>query len=410
MSQAGSGRQEKRKGQEQTESCNPFACVAPEAMYIHVPFCESKCHYCNFYSIKANKAERAAYVDLLLLELRERARELTASGVAKRPLRSIYFGGGTPGIMSPGEIEKILLEISRHWSFASDIEITLEANPGSDFAEKTAGFKQLGINRLSLGLQTTDNKKLAALGRRHTREDFDHSLEAAYRANFTNISLDLMLGLLGESFDSFQENLELVLTYKTPHISFYSLQIEEGTALARQVRARPDLVPEEAEERKMYHYLLERVEAEGLLPYEISNAAKPGFESRHNCVYWRAEPYYGLGPAASSYVFGLRSSNLADYSAWAEAISTGNFSKACVIEEDVDGTGARKEFMMLGFRLLAGISKEAYRSLFKEEMDERFSAELGLLLKKKYIEVRAEGYRLTALGLDYANRVFGEFI
>lgn len=410
MSQENMRSQEKRRGQERIDTSNPFACVAPEAMYIHVPFCESKCRYCNFYSIKANQAERAGYVDLLLLELSERERELKASGVAKRPLRSIYFGGGTPSILSPGEVEKILLEIAGHWSLASDIEITLEANPGSDFVKKAGSFKQLGINRLSLGLQTTDNQKLAALGRRHTRQDFACSLEAAYRANFTNVSLDLMLGLLGESLYSFQENVELALAYKTPHISFYSLQIEEGTALANQVRANPDLVPEEAEERKMYHYLMERLEAEGLLPYEISNAAKPGFESRHNCVYWRAEPYYGLGPSASSYVFGLRASNLADYKAWAEAISTGNFAGACVIEEDVDGTSARKEFMMLGFRLLAGISKEKYRSLFEEEMDERFSAELALLLKKNFIEARPEGYRLTALGLDYANRVFGEFI
>lgn len=401
---------------------NPFAVSLPRGAYIHVPFCLSKCAYCSFYSIAAGPEAYRNYTDHLLkeidLEMADFWHQRGEQG-HQIPLSSLYFGGGTPSLLPAEELAEILERLKQHFLITDKTEITLEANPSSSLFPQLQAWRKLGINRLSLGLQTTDDNLLKQLGRRHNYQQFLESYQGARELGFHNISLDLIFGLPYEKLEDWEQDLRTVLALAPDHLSFYSLQLEEGTALGEALLDDPSSLPAEDEERAMYHLLTQILPQHGLFPYEISNAARPGFESRHNSLYWRAEPYFAFGPAASSYTLGERRSRPADLRLWENYIDQGPSlatytearAKACE-SETIDAEEARREFMLLGFRMLAGVSETRYRACFDENMTERFGGELERLSQRGLIEQSPDGDRfaLTLLGRDLANQVFLEFV
>lgn len=383
---------------------NPFAAIPPSSLYIHVPFCASRCSYCDFYSQRPGHDDFDRYTDCLI-------HEMEASIPADLPFKTLYFGGGTPSFLPLRCWERIFNFIATRLRLDPSAELTLEANPSADLPAKLRPFRDFGINRLSLGLQSSHDRLLQQLGRIHRFDQFEEALQAALRAGFVNISLDLMFGIPGQSMRDFEEDLDYVSALPVTHLSAYSLQIEEGTPLAADVKLDPSILPAEEEEREMYHLLLDRLPGAGFRPYEISNAAKPGYESRHNSVYWRAEPYYALGPSASSYVGGIRRTNVADLKRWMQVWTGRNQAYAAsAIDEVVDGESAAHEFAMLSFRRMDGLKREEYAALFHERAEERFADPIERMKERGLILETTEGWRLSRAGLDLANLVFEAFL
>lgn len=417
---------------------NPFALEPPSAFYLHVPFCHQKCRYCDFYSFRADKQKLRTYVERLTQEI------ILTRQSYKGPdplLHSVYLGGGTPSLLEAEDVGQILQSLRDQFTLAPDCEITLEANPESVNLSKLQAYRQLGINRLSLGLQATDNRLLKILGRLHSYEDFLAALAAAHQAGFDDISVDLMFGLPGQSLEGFQASVDQVLTLPIQHLSYYSLQLEEGTPLGnyflqdpptrirsgfdREKDSLPKLksgsspsyppLPSEESERAMYHYLLDTLPQYGFQAYEISNAARPGYESRHNSLYWEARPYFACGPSAASYVGGLRQTRVADFHQWASAIDSWEETGTCpkqlfADQEAIDGPDALAEFFMLGFRMIRGVSLPQCDQLFGPGAWKTYQKALQGLSDQELIKLRGESFALTRLGLDLANQVFMAFV
>lgn len=405
---------------------NPFALSPPQALYIHVPFCQGKCLYCDFYSENYSPESAAIYSQRiqqeLLLSLAYAKEKFASQACLEKPLQSIYFGGGTPSLLSAEQVKDILDLCRENFTWAKDIEISLEANPATELSAKLPAYLEAGVNRLSLGLQTSNEDLLQKIGRRHSLEDFLTAYQEARESGFKNISLDLIFGLPGQSRDDFREDLRLVKQLQPEHLSFYSLILEENTPLGAYYLEHPEELPSEQEERAMYHLIPEVLENAGYELYEISNAAKPGFASRHNSLYWRAEPYYACGPGASSYFAGKRRTRIANFHKWEKIVKqqwqnyqttmsvsdlpSGLFS----FEESVSASEARKEFMLLGFRLLDGVSTEKFKELFQEDMHDLYGSDLTKLCERGLIKKTSEGYCLSLLGRDLANQVFMAFV
>ena len=265
------------------------------SVYIHIPFCKSKCYYCDFnsYSGKENLIEN--YVDAVVKEIEQLPK-------SELKVNTLYFGGGTPSIVPAKFLSKIINKIS------CDGEITIEVNPGTIDEEELFQYKKMGINRLSIGLQVTQDELLKKIGRIHTLEDFEKTYKSARKVEFENISVDLMIGLSNQTFDDVKESIKYILNLNPEHISVYSLIIHDEL-VGKHPNAFKDL-PSDDEEEKMYHYVCETLAKSGYIQYEISNFAKKGFESKHNLCYWNQEEYYGFGAGASSYIDGVRYKNV----------------------------------------------------------------------------------------------------
>ncbi|NCC76006.1 MAG: radical SAM family heme chaperone HemW [Clostridia bacterium] len=396
------------------------------AAYVHWPFCQQKCAYCDFISWPGrSRNDMGTYVELL-------KREIEAVGTWSRlhgltvPLASVFFGGGTPSLADPADLAAILELLRAQFGLEPDAEITLEANPGTLRPGQLDVLRAAGFNRISFGLQATQDSLLQTLGRIHSYADFLTSVRDARAAGFDRISADLMLGLPGQTLADALESVERVLALGIDHVSYYSLIIEPGTPFAERYLDRPDLLPDEDLERTIYHAVRNRLADAGLLSYEISNAARPGQECRHNLVYWRGELYYGFGVAAHSYLAGIRRGNTDDWrtysSVWGEA--GGTQSRPGVREgaqwpflalesfEVIDPAEARKECFLLGLRLTQGVAWADYQTRFGVDDDarKRFAAEFHRLLDRGLIEIDDLGVRLTPLGLDLANQAFSEFV
>lgn len=384
--------------------------MAPQGLYIHVPFCLRKCAYCDFYSFVPGEGHFFAYTETLLQELENTELYLHSRPQLRTPLHSLYLGGGTPSLLPASELARILEKAERVFGLAGDCEITLEANPGEELPERLEDLYALGINRLSMGAQSFHDGLLQRLGRRHSAADIRQAVRQAWQVGFRNLSLDLIFGLPGERLADFCQDLEAALQLPISHLSFYSLQLEAGTVLGDALLADPADLPAEEEERAMYHLLMSELPARGFHPYEISNAAREGRASRHNCLYWRAEPYWAVGPAAASYVAGVRRHNVASFSAWQQAVTAGQAFAASDEESFIDGDEAARETMMLGFRLLDGVDFARFQRLFADDPRQRFAASLKKLNEEGLIELSASTAKLTPLGRDLANQVFLEFV
>jgi len=381
-------------------------------IYIHIPFCVKKCDYCDFLSKVADDKEKTEYVKALLAEIR------ATKSPSNCEVISIFFGGGTPSILPSSLLSEIMAVLKERFIIANDAEITIECNPGTVDYEKLAQYKECGINRLSFGLQSTDNDELLRLGRIHTYEGFLKSYETARLVGFDNISIDLMSGLPGQSCSSWVEMLESVAVLKLTHISAYSLIVEEDTPFAKRELNLPD----EDEERKMYEMTNEVLAKFGYHQYEISNYAKEGFACRHNIGYWKRVEYLGFGVGAASFLRrhcgldlqspllsnGVRYNNIKDIKVYQE--NSSEVTKIRCDVEDLDEVDAMEEFVFLGLRMITGISDVEFKEEFGVSLRAVYGEMIDKLAAQGLLDFDEKILKLTRKGISVSNYVFGELL
>lgn len=387
---------------------------AARAAYVHIPFCVRKCTYCDFCSYPGQTASTLeSYCEALAREIQAAARwAASPSGPGRHPLDSVFFGGGTPTLLSGRQLSDILQTVEQSFGLASRCEITLEANPGTVSAESLRQCRAAGFNRISLGLQAVQPRLLSLLGRIHSRDDFTRSVLLAVDAGFQSINADIMVGLPGQTLSDIDETIDFLLSQPVDHISFYSLILEDGTPLKASCDLDSGLLPDEDDERAQYHRVRQRLLKAGFNHYEISNAARAGHECRHNLVYWRALSYYGFGLAAHSCLQAVRRGNtdsLETYCNSWQSDQADPFAAATILEE-LDTPATMKEVMMLGLRLTAGICDDDFFSRFGQSFFDVFPDEINRLTARGLLIRDAQNVRLSELGLDLANQVFMEFV
>jgi len=379
----------------------------PEALYIHIPFCTNKCHYCDFTSYILKGQPVDAYLDALELEMQQ-----TIERWQPKRIKTVFVGGGTPTVLTPPQMEKFLSSVHRWFPLADDVEFSMEANPGTTDRDKLQAMKDGGVNRISFGVQSFDNELLKKIGRIHEVDDVYRSLENARAVGFTNMSIDLMFGLPGQTVELLDDSVQKALELDLPHYSLYSLKIEENTLFHRLYERNELVLPPEEDEYNMYLHLIDRITKAGYKHYEISNFAKPGFESRHNSTYWRNEPYYGLGTGAHGYVDRQRHMNIKGVQPYIDACK----SKLPRLEQyDISEQEAKEDFMMVGLRLLDGITASRYSEQFKNsKLEADFGDKLDRQIAQGLMERVSLGndtiYRLTDRGLLLGNEVFAAFL
>lgn len=394
-------------------------------LYVHIPFCVRKCHYCDFLSAPADETTKERYVQALCREIAS-----YKDMAAEYHISTVFFGGGTPSLLSIKQFEQIVGAIKNtffHYdnkdnvpeeaTMSEDsaglpqIEFTVECNPGTLTEELLTGMRKLGVNRLSIGLQSADNEELKLLGRIHSYEDFLESFRLARAAGFDNINVDLMQALPEQTVQSFGNTLKKVIALQPEHISAYSLIIEENTRFFEWYGEDSDKLPSEDTERCIYKMTQEKLKEAGYIQYEISNYAKPEYECRHNCGYWTGAEYLGLGLGASSYIKGSRfeqttrlSEYLTGYSAGGEGqVGHKNHHKLSLQE-------SMEEFMFLGLRMCKGISRTEFAKRFEIPYDKVYGAVTARLLQQGLLQEEGESLWLTELGRDLSNRVLAEFL
>ena len=380
-------------------------------LYFHIPFCVRKCLYCDFLSAPADDETKAQYMDALIRETRERAGDYRDyRGV------SVFVGGGTPSTVPENLLENMLEAVGEGFELAETAEITVEVNPGTVDRGKLRRYRQAGVNRLSIGLQSADDEELSAIGRIHTYGQFLETYYAARECGFSNINVDLMSALPGQTLGSYLGTLEKVLALKPApeHISAYSLIVEEGTPFYEMERKGILRIPDEECDRLMYAKTEELLGKEGYHRYEISNYAKPGYECRHNCGYWRRREYLGLGIGAASLIENRRFRNGDSLEAYLDH-PTGlrEELQELTVEERME------EFMFLGLRMTEGVSVSAFQALFGESLEKVYgnvikkNLEDGLLEYRetdKWTETGGRRLALTKRGIDVSNMVMAEFL
>lgn len=370
-------------------------------IYVHIPFCKQKCYYCDFVSYSNRNNFMEKYVQALEKEIQ--LQEI------KSEITTIYIGGGTPSYIDAKYIKEILEEI-RNKKVFREAEITIEVNPGTVTLEKLKEYKNCGINRLSIGLQSTQDNLLKTIGRIHNFEEFLETYKMARKVGFENINVDLMLGLPSQKISDLKESLEKVLELEPEHISVYSLIVEENTPIADKIEKNELILPEEETERNMYWYIKNTLELNGFHHYEISNFAKRGFESKHNLNCWNQQEYIGFGVAAHSYVDNVRYSNTESLEKYIENIDSGIPENNRTIHEVQNEDDKKKENMLLGLRKIDGIKISEFKNLFGDNPIYLYRNELDKLSKQGLIKVEDDIIKLTNKGIDLANLVWEEFV
>lgn len=369
-------------------------------IYIHIPFCKSKCFYCDFNSYANHEELVGAYVDALKQEIN--------NVNDNREVPSIYIGGGTPSYIDAKYIVEILETIRNKFNISNDAEITIEVNPGTVDRNKLKVYKAIGINRISFGLQTCQEKLLKSIGRIHTYEEAKNGYLLARECGFDNISIDLMFGLPKQSMADLKYSLERIIELNPEHISTYSLKVEENTVFGRRQSEGKLILPNEDIERQMYYYIKNELKKVGYEHYEISNFAKPEHQSRHNNSYWEGQDYLGFGAGASSLYKDTRYSNETNIQKYIDKIL--NNERVFDIEEELDEKAKLSEAMILGLRKLNGVSKIDVKEKFGYDIEEVYSSEITKLLRLGLLIQEDDRVRLTDKGLDFANQVFLEFL
>lgn len=380
-------------------------------LYIHIPFCVQKCRYCDFLSFPAGEDEKADYVTLLCEELEKRSTCFSDHSIA-----TVYVGGGTPSCLSAEQMNRIFEKVKACYRLQEEAEVTVEVNPGTVEGEKLLAYRDMGVNRLSIGLQSTHDSLLKTLGRIHTLEDFLHTYHGARKAGFDNISVDLMSALPGQNKEMLRTTLEQVIALQPEHISCYSLIVEEGTPFYRM---RDQMCfPDEEEDREMYEMTGRMLTEAGYRRYEISNYAKEGKTSVHNSSYWKRVPYLGVGLGASSFIEEHRFSNPSSMPEYRQMVAAGLGKDHLRIWKmaDPDTVTAlskedcMEEFMFLGLRMMEGVSEAEFMDCFGESVDRVYGAVLSELVRDKLL-VRENGrIFLTGYGIDVSNYVFEKFL
>ena len=378
-------------------------------VYLHIPFCKSRCSYCDFATDVYKRGEIVnRYVDALTSEIlaaHDEKNPPANAGGSDLSIDTIYFGGGTPSLLTPLQLEKILSAVDKQFAVQPDIELTVEMNPATVTLEKLKDYRSLGVNRASFGVQTFDDTELKRLARGHNAEDARMTFRLLRDAGFENISFDLIAGLPRQTLADWERNLDEALTLQPEHLSLYLLEIHDGTPLATQVRDGRQPMPDEDLAAEMYELMLDKVTAAGYAQYEISNFARTGFESRHNTKYWRLEPVYGFGVSAHSFDGSQRYANERDTAKYVSLIE--GSGGADVMREQID---AASEFIFLGLRLNKGIDAAEYKTRFGIDLHQKYSAELKEIRDAGLIETDGRNFRLTRRGMLFSNEVFRVFI
>lgn len=391
-------------------------------IYIHIPFCRSKCPYCDFYSTPKHTPQlREAFVQALEREIEYYGKAWRA--YKDKPVESVYFGGGTPSLLDETQFERLMERVRKNFTIEAGAEISMEANPATVTAEKLAAYRRAGLSRLSIGAQSFDSRVLKILGRIHSPAQIEEAFLAAREAGFENISLDLMFGIAGQSPESWENSVKSVIRLAPEHVSLYSLEIMDNTRFAKEHEAGIYRETEESEDRRMYERALEMLEGEGYLQYEISNAAKPGYACRHNLRYWDMGEYLGLGPSAHSFMDGIRYANAADLEGYIEAMMTADVTEernmkiplSPAVTEAYENTEQDNlsEYLFTGLRKNEGISKSAFRRTFGRELWDCFpegKSEFESFVSAGFAKEDAEGIRLTRAGMNISNKIMMIFV
>ncbi|MDO8644387.1 MAG: radical SAM family heme chaperone HemW [bacterium] len=386
------------------------------SLYLHIPFCEVKCGYCDFYSVPRGHEDwdlQKEYVTALLREIDTRCLHFAA----RQPVNTIFFGGGTPSLLSIDLLEKILKKLSDYFSWSSTTEITLESNPKTVNLSRLKDFRSLGINRLSIGVQSFHDKHLQTLGRFHSAGEATKTIQEAQQAGFENINFDLIFGIPGQTLEEWKSDLKQAVALQTKHLSAYNLTIEEETPFAKiyktvganlvfaHDKGRSQGSPLQSEENQIQMFQTTRdfLNAHGFVPYEISNFSKPGFECRHNLNYWNYGEYYGFGVSAASFVGQTRESNIRNLNPYLQG-TWRDFSETISPEK---GMG---EFLFLGLRLENGISLKKFETFFKKSLMESKGDKIQEFLKKEWLILETDSLRLSKKGRLLANELFMELL
>lgn len=373
--------------------------MSKAGIYLHIPFCRSRCSYCDFATdVYKSGAAVERYVSALTKEI-----EIFSQ---KETIDTIYFGGGTPSLLTPKQLEKILDSVYKKFSVDETAEITMEMNPATVTLETLQAYKNLGVNRASFGAQTFDDTELKRLGRKHTAQDVRETIELLRNADFDNVSFDLIAGLPRQTLQDWERNLDGALKLKPEHLSLYLLEIHEATPLAEQIRSGRQPLPDETQAAEMYELMLEKVPIEGFRQYEISNFSLPNFESIHNSKYWTLDAVFGFGCSAHSFDGeNQRWANERNTVRYVELIEKQN---SAIVEQVEIST--KSEYLFLGLRLTKGVDIRAYEKRFETNLAEEHGKELQYLKDAGLIEFDEKFLKLTPKGFLFSNEVFTVFV
>lgn len=374
-------------------------------VYIHIPFCHQICNYCDFNKVFFKNQPVDEYIEALGREM-----ELTVQQMpeAFANIETIFLGGGTPTSLSAAQIEKLLALIAKHIPLSNVKEFSSEANPDELTVEKLQALYKGGVNRLSMGVQSFDQGLLEKIGRTHSNEHVYETIQNAKDVGFTNISIDLMYGLPGQTMEQWQDSLEKALALKLPHYSAYSLIVEPKTIFYIQYAKGKLSLPTEDLEAEMYGVLIDTMEAHGVHQYEISNFAHEGYSSTHNKIYWDNDEYAGFGAGAHGYLQGVRYSNVAPIKKYIELVMEGN--RPLLQEHSVTPEERLEEQMFLGLRKTAGVTHAEFEQKFGQSMASLYEEIITKLQQEKLLEIDGQGVRLTRRGRFVGNEVFQRFL
>lgn len=373
-------------------------------LYIHVPFCAQKCNYCDFNSYKIEeKNQKTDYLISIRKEM-----ELYKEEFKSKEFTSVFLGGGTPSILTPEELTTLMENIYSNFNIGKDAEITMECNPGTLDKVKLKAIKSLGINRLSMGLQVTQDHHLKYIGRIHTYEQFEKNYKDAIEVGINNINVDLMYSLPNQSFDEWKETLNKIINLNPSHISAYSLILEEGTKFYDMYLNKEFELNDEEVDINIYNYTIDTLCKNGYHQYEISNYSKEGYECKHNIVYWQCDNYLGLGPGASGYINNYRYSNICDIKGYNKCLE---YDKRPIEEKNIlSKKDEMEEFIFMGLRMNKGINLDEFYKRFNIDFKHRYNDILDKLKNLNLIIEQNNNIILTQRGREISNTVFVEFI
>jgi len=368
-------------------------------VYIHIPFCKSKCQYCDFNSYANKNYLIDSYINALCHEI-----DLSNNKIKNKNITSIFIGGGTPSFIDSNYIKSIL----EKFEIGNDTEVTIEINPGTVDKNKLIEYKNMGINRVSFGVQSLNNNLLKLMGRVHDKKTAIENIKLAYEVGFKNISVDLMFGYPTQTLEVYKDTLNEILTLSIQHISCYSLKIEENTMLDKMINRKILQLPLEKTDRDMYHLTEKILNENSIFQYEISNYAKIGYECKHNIGYWELDEYIGFGISAHSYFENKRFSNIDSIGEYIREIGQ---NRLCITNiEEIDLNESKKEYIILGLRLNKGINIKKYYELFKVQFELEYKTEIRYCMDLKLLNYKNNVYSLTDKGKDLSNSVFVKFI
>ncbi len=370
-------------------------------IYLHIPFCKSRCSYCDFATdvYRSNDAVER-YVDALCTEI-----ESDTTSRADDQIDTIYFGGGTPSLLSAKQVEQILETVNHKFDISDLKEVTMEMNPATVTPETLRDYRVLGVNRASFGVQTFDDNSLRLLARGHDSNDVRQTFKMLRDAGFDNVSFDLIAGLPGQTLVDWERNMDEAIGMQPEHLSLYLLEIHQGTPLAEQVRSGRQPQPDEELAAEMYEMMLDKLDAAGYAQYEISNFSRPGFESRHNTKYWTLDPVFGFGVSAHSFDGKHRYANERDTANYVGLIE--NSGSAEIMREEID---LASEFIFLGLRLERGIDLAKFADSFGLDLIGKYELEIERLNEAELIKIKEGNLRLTLKGKLFSNEVFSVFV